>query len=52
MGEPIVCTPEDAYLCFMRTQMDYLIIGNYLLDKNEQIKLSNKLDWHTEFTID
>ena len=51
-GEPIVCTPEDAYLCFMRTQMDYLIIGNYLLDKNEQIKLSNKLDWHTEFTID
>ena len=30
-GEPIVCTPEDAYRCFMRTQMDYLILGNYLL---------------------
>ena len=35
-GEPIVCSLEDAYVCFMRTQMDYLIIGNYLLDKNKQ----------------
>jgi carbamoyltransferase len=38
-GEPIVCTPEDAYRCFMRTGMDYLVIGNYLLDKKEQEKL-------------
>jgi len=35
-GEPIVCTPEDAYTCFFRTEMDYLIMGNYLLDKTEQ----------------
>ena len=35
-GEPIVCTPEDAYKCFMRTNMDYLIMGRFLLDKNEQ----------------
>ncbi len=35
-GEPIVCTIEDAYRCFMRTQMDYLVMGSYLLDKNEQ----------------
>lgn len=35
-GEPIVCTPEDAYRCFMRTNMDYLIMGHYLLDKKSQ----------------
>jgi len=35
-GEPIVCSPDDAYKCFMRTNMDYLIIGNFLLDKREQ----------------
>ena len=35
-GEPIVCTPEDAYRCFMRTNMDYLIMGNFLLEKKEQ----------------
>jgi carbamoyltransferase len=35
-GEPIVCTPEDAYRCFMRTGMDYLALGNFLLDKAEQ----------------
>ena len=35
-GEPIVCTPDDAFTCFMRTQMDYLIMGSFLLDKNEQ----------------
>lgn len=35
-GEPIVCTPEDAYRCFMRTGMDYLVIGNYLFDKSQQ----------------
>ena len=35
-GEPIVCTPQDAYLCFMRTEMDYLILNNYLLSKKEQ----------------
>ncbi len=35
-GEPIVCSPMDAYRCFMRTQMDYLVLGEYLLDKDEQ----------------
>ncbi len=35
-GEPIVCTPEDAYLCFIKTGMDYLVIGNYLFDKRQQ----------------
>ena len=35
-GEPIVCTPEDAYLCFMKCGMDFLVIGNYLFDKKQQ----------------
>lgn len=35
-GEPIVCTPDDAYRCFMRTEMDYLVMGDYLLDKTSQ----------------
>ena len=35
-GEPLVCSPEDAFKCFMRTQMDYLIMGCFLLDKKEQ----------------
>ena len=35
-GEPIVCTPEDAYRCFMRTDMDYLVLGNFICDKNKQ----------------
>ena len=51
-GEPIVCTPEDAYLCFMRTEMDYLIMGNYLLDKEEQHPLKNDSEWSKEFELD
>ncbi len=51
-GEPIVCTPEDAYLCFMRTKMDYLIMGNYLLDKKDQQPLQNDSDWQKEFDLD
>ena len=35
-GEPIVCTPEDAYRCFVHTEMDYLVMGNFLLDRAEQ----------------
>ncbi len=42
-GEPIVCTPEDAFQCFMRTEMDYLVIGNFLFDKREQTKLNGVL---------
>ena len=51
-GEPIVCTPRDAYLCFMRTEMDYLILNNYLLTKSEQKPLDNDLDWMSEFELD
>ncbi len=51
-GEPIVCTPEDAYLCFMRTDMDYLILGNFLLDKKKQRPLENDTDWRKEFELD
>ena len=51
-GEPIVCTPRDAYLCFMRTEMDYLIMGNYLLNKTEQKPLAEDSDWRNEFELD
>jgi carbamoyltransferase len=51
-GEPIVCAPEDAYRCFMRTEMDYLVVGNYLLDKREQPALSEEGNWRTEFKLD
>ena len=51
-GEPIVCTPQDAYLCFMRTEMDYLLMGNYLLDKKEQKPLDEDSDWQNEFQLD
>ncbi len=51
-GEPIVCTPEDAYKCFMRTNIDYLIMGNYLLDKTEQSKFEENIDWQKEFALD
>ena len=51
-GEPIVCTPKDGYLCFLRTEMDYLIMGNYLLDKTEQKPLVGDSDWQSEFELD
>jgi len=51
-GEPIVCTPEDAYLCFMRTEMDYLILGNYLLDKKAQKSIVGDSDWQSDFKLD
>ncbi|MDI6809397.1 MAG: carbamoyltransferase [Candidatus Eisenbacteria bacterium] len=51
-GEPIVCTPHDAYLCFMRTDMDYLIIGNFLLDKRDQKSLDKDIDWRKKFELD
>ncbi len=41
-GEPIVCTPDDAYRCFMRTEIDYLVMGNYLLDKSRQPEMTGK----------
>ena len=51
-GEPIVCTPEDAYRCFMRTEMDYLVIENFLLAKTEQPLLTHDTNWKTEFELD
>ncbi len=51
-GEPIVCRPEEAYTCFMRTNMDYLVIGNYLLDKNGQPEFAESGDWREEFELD
>jgi carbamoyltransferase len=51
-GEPIVCTPEDAYKCFMRTNMDYLVLGNYLLAKEDQKPLEENTDWKKEFVLD
>jgi len=51
-GEPIVCTPEHAYMCFMRTNMDYLILGNYLVDKKQQKPLDKDVDWTKQFELD
>ncbi|MFZ2418842.1 MAG: carbamoyltransferase N-terminal domain-containing protein, partial [Smithellaceae bacterium] len=51
-GEPIICTPEDAYRCFMRTEMDCLVTGNYIFDKKDQPKLSDADDWKTKFKLD
>jgi carbamoyltransferase len=51
-GEPIVCSPHDAYLCFMRTNMDYLVAGPYLLDKKDQPPLREDVDWRTLFELD
>ena len=51
-GEPIVCTPEDAYRCFMRTEMDYLVLGPFLLDKKAQPEIEEKGDWRREFQLD
>ncbi len=51
-GEPIVCTPEDAYRCFMRTNMDYLVINNLLLKKSSQPKWQNDTCWQSEFELD
>ena len=51
-GEPIVCTPEDSYRCFMRTEMDYLVLETCVLDKREQPKFEEKTDWRSQFKPD
>ncbi|MEM6963685.1 MAG: carbamoyltransferase [Bacteroidota bacterium] len=51
-GEPIVCTPEDAYRCFMRTEMDYLVVGNFVFVKTDQPHWNEKDRWKEEFTLD
>ena len=51
-GEPIVCTPADAYRCFMRTHIDYLVVGPFLLDKGQQPAWKESDDWKHEFQLD
>ncbi|OGW10753.1 MAG: hypothetical protein A2W75_04585 [Nitrospinae bacterium RIFCSPLOWO2_12_39_15] len=51
-GEPIVCKPEEAYMCFMRTNIDYLVMGNFLLNKRSQKPLKGDSDWKKEFELD
>ena len=51
-GEPIVCTPEDAYRCFMRTHIDHLVLGPFLLDKSHQPDFGDDGAWRTEFQLD
>ena len=51
-GEPIVGSPQDAYRCFMRTEMDYLVIENFLLDKRDQPAFQDSGDWRKEFDLD
>jgi len=51
-GEPIVCTPEDAYRCFMRTDIDHLVLGPFLLAKTDQPEWKEEGDWRDEFVLD
>ncbi len=51
-GEPIVCTPHDAYTCFMRTNMDHLVVGHQILDKRDQPEFKEDVDWRTLFELD
>ena len=51
-GEPIVCSPEDAYKCFMRTEMDFLVVNNFLLEKTEQLDWENREKWMVKFKMD
>ena len=51
-GEPIVCTPEDAYRCFMRTDMDVLVLENFVFEKPDQPKRAEDESWKREFVLD
>jgi carbamoyltransferase len=51
-GEPIVCSPQDAYRCFMRTEMDVLVLEDCVLYKENQKPLSEDSDWRKEFELD
>jgi len=51
-GEPPVCTPQEAFTCFMRTDMDYLVLGSMLLAKSDQAALTHDTDWQKEFALD
>ena len=51
-GEPIVCMPEDSYWCFMRTEMDVLVIDNYLIYKQNQLDFEDEENWLRRFELD
>ena len=51
-GEPIVCTPEDSYRCFMRTEMDFLVLETCVLDKKDQPAFADDRSWKTKFQLD
>jgi carbamoyltransferase len=51
-GEPVVCAPEDAYRCFMRTEMDYLVLEHFLLAKSDQPVAKRDDSWKNEFELD
>jgi carbamoyltransferase len=51
-GEPIVCSPDDAYRCFMRTNMDVLVLENFILAKADQAPVAGDESWKTEFLLD
>ena len=51
-GEPIVCTPEDAWRCFMRTEMDALVIGSFVLEKARQPPVEDDGSWRAELPLD
>jgi carbamoyltransferase len=51
-GEPIVCTPADAYRCFMRTHIDYLVMGPFLVDKRTQPAWKETEEWREQFQLD
>jgi carbamoyltransferase len=51
-GEPIICTPEDAYRCFMRTEMDHLVLGPFLLDKKAQPAFADRGNWRQDYQLD
>ena len=51
-GEPIICSPDDAYRCFMRSEIDYLSVGNFLLEKKAQPRWQDRENWREEFKLD
>ena len=51
-GEPIVCTPFDAYRCFMSTEMDFLVINNFVFCKTDQPDWENRKKWRVQFKLD
>jgi len=51
-GEPLVCTPSDAFMCFMRTEMDYLVMGSFVLNKKDQKPIKKDINWQKVFELD